>query len=300
MKTAYKILFFAGLLLAGALFFFANKMRSASENSKIVVVDSSGAPYSVAQSIEVAKVSDDARLNEINPIALSHRPVKSLTIPNCKEQPEYRSMRTLLGTVVNKTLERRQNIKAFAKKIDNFREKSGLPIPLGLSAKNLARMGIVFDNCKTICHGNVNQVFVSRLIRGAEIEVLLKNGDLKTFRLHDSGLEIATIDQLNNRGVPFRSWRAPMSDGPWFIRDATLYYKLDVEGLSLGITSGKSSWKVVVTPKNLDELKPVEPEKILGCNTHDQCLQTDAKSGHGPRYFKAPHVCGPAVANASP
>jgi hypothetical protein len=270
--------------LGFSIFYSSKKIRE-NENSSIIIVDEPGTPPPLKPSPDFDKRAPGS-------------PVQPLKIANCVDQPEYLELRKLLGIEVNKTLEKRQKPEEFAKLIDDFRLKNGIPLPLGIASPGSNHLDIVFDNCKTTCHGKVFQVFVSNLLSQDQIELRSLDGTLKRQSLHASGLQTITIDQLDKKGVPFRSWIAPMSDGPWFILKTKLFLKLDISGLALEITAGESRWRVVSMPREMGELKEVPPLKIPGCNLDEQCLQTGGLSKK-VSFFKAPRVCAEAVKHAS-
>lgn len=222
----------------------------------------------------------------------------------CIDQSEYREMHSQLGRLVNQEDLREHHVHEFLKAINEFRSKYGLPLPLGISSNKFESDQVVFNKCKSSCKGKVNQVFVSQLVDGRYLEVLTKDGGLKKLPIHDSGLEVATIDELNGKGVPFRSWNVPITDTDWYVLGNNIYYALDIEGLWLKVDL-KSHWDVVTKPEGLKRLVSVEPQfKIEGCTEDDQCLQTEeTKEGAGgrtgARHFKAPKACAPIVSHAS-
>ena len=164
------------------------------------------------------------------------------------------------------------------------------------SAK-MALEGVVYNNCHPSCKGNVDQVFITRLINGRNIEVLTRTGDLKVFPIHESGIEGVTVDELNAKGVPFRSWVMPVAGSGWYLAENYLYTPLDIEGVSLRADAG-GHWDFVPTPKNSVKLEEIEPAvKFAGCSPEDHCF-VSAASDLNPasiRHFKAPRVCEPVL-----
>jgi hypothetical protein len=119
-----------------------------------------------------------------------------------------------------------------------------------VTSEKLKKEGAVYNNCRSTCKGSVHEVFVSQIIGRRLVEVLTGDGTLKRLKLHDAGLEVASVDELNRKGVPFHSWLAPVSDNDWYIKGNDMYYSLDIEGLWLKINM-LSRWEVVSKPSGL-------------------------------------------------
>jgi hypothetical protein len=213
----------------------------------------------------------------------------------CKELEKYGQVRSELGTIVNKRFMREHETAKWVALIDEFRRTKGLPLAMGVTSANLEKEGVVYNNCKPSCRGAVHQVFVSRIINGRFAEVLTNNGTLKKISLEDGGIAATTIDELNKKGIPFRSWIVPMADGPWFILGNNIYYKLDIEGLYLRISSG-GEWKIVSPPLGAARLFPIAPPKVVGCDMGLGCFTTQDKT---VRRFKAPLACASVVKHAT-
>jgi hypothetical protein len=208
-----------------------------------------------------------------------------MTIPGCTVNSLFSKLKKDLGKVVNNRELRELKRDDFLKEINDFRLQTGLPLPVSVANAKLLLEGAVFNNCRSTCRGSVHEVFVSRIDGTKYIEILQKDETLKKIPLHEAGVEMASIDELNKKGVPFRSWLAPVSDSDWSIKGNFLYFSLDIEGLWLQIDTS-SKWEVVMDPGGLTKLESVdEPLSVPGCNTDEQCLKGAS------RHFKAPRIC---------
>jgi hypothetical protein len=275
-RTVLALGLLAALLAASA--YYAKKMSQ----EKIIILQPSApsADGTQTQPVEVA----------VAPPPLLPSVTQSPPLPEVKKEcvmlPSYQEARSELGLIVNERELREKFRKKFAAKLEIQRKQKGLPLSLGVDATVAEKNGIVFNNCKPSCRGLVHQVFVSGIIKNKFVEVLGQDGKLKKLPLHASGLEILTIDELNKKGVPFRSWTVPMNNGPWFLKGKNIYVGLDIDGVWLKVTD-KGQWSVVPTEKNVPRLIEVDPLKVLGCVNDDLCL-TSLKE---KRNFKAPRAC---------
>lgn len=208
---------------------------------------------------------------------------------NCETMPQYTEFRGRLGAIVNTRSEFRRDNEKFAMAIDDFRKTFGFPLPIAVKSSKLDELGVVYANCQQTCKGTVNQVFASRVIGNRYLEVLGVDGKLKKVNLVKADLEVAILDEVNFKGIPFRSWPVPFLDGPFQIKDNIIYYGLDVGGLALEIkTSGE--WRVVAKPTDATPLEFINPMDVPGCLSVENCFIT---KGDKPRKFKSPKACGP-------
>ncbi len=207
----------------------------------------------------------------------------------CQPQKEYMTFRKDLGTTVNDHLLRQGNRKQFALTVQEWRKKNGLPLSLMIDPSFADQNQIVYNNCKSTCQGRIHQVFASQIEGGKSISILTTNGKLKKFKLHHSGLEVLTLNEVNKKGVPFKSWALPMDDGPWFISGNDIFKSLDIEGVWLKVTT-KGTWSIVPIPKGKQppRLIPTESLPVAGCAQDDLCLTVKSQK----RFFRAPQVCG--------
>jgi len=266
------VLGFIALLLAVSVYFSKKKIDE-KENAPVakIVIDSPS-PEPIVDKDPKKNTEDERQRNG------------PLEIKGCTIQSEFTGMKATLGRIVNSDFDQHRNAE-FSKLVDQFRLKSGLPLPISIGSGKLNRENVVYNNCRSTCNGSVREVFVSQVINGRFIEVLDKNGSLKKLPLHESGLELASVDELNKKGIPFRSWLAPVSANDWYVKDDDLYYSLDISGLWLKIDPS-SNWEVIDTPSDLTKLKNIdEPLRIPGCNQDESCFES------GTRHFKAPRIC---------
>jgi hypothetical protein len=267
------ILFAVAVIFAGSIYFAKKRIETlrASQEQRVVVIDSPSPEPSVAKTNDSgAKNTDDLK-----------GPSETA---GCAIQAEFKKLKSELGKIVNSDIDQHHN-PAFPALIDKFRLTNGIPLPISVGNDKLNQENLVHNNCRSTCNGSVREVFVSQVVGGRSIQVLQKNGTLKKLPLHESGLELASVDELNKKGVPFRSWLAPVSANDWYIKGNDLYYSLDISGLWLKIDP-TSHWEVIDTPADLTKLKAVdEPLKIPGCNNDEHCFESDG------RHFKAPRIC---------
>lgn len=267
-----RLFWFAGILVIGLGLsaYYSKKLKETLDPTPVVVVTAPATkPAVVASAQPVAK---DNKL--------------------CEEQVEYKSWRRELGVQVNDHVTRQYKRNAFAMKIDKFRALHGIPLPLWVDAQEASKEKIVFNNCRPSCRGKVHSVFVSRVIDNKSVEVLNQKGKLIQIPLHKAGVEVLTIDELNKKGVPFRSWQVPVDSGPWYLKANNIYVGLDMEGVWLEV-SEKGSWKVVLIDKAALKLNAVEPLNVAGCHRDENCLSDFNKK----RFFKVPQACSPVVSH---
>jgi hypothetical protein len=228
-----------------------------------------------------------------SPTPLVENPTPEPKPKTCSTQREYLEIHHELGLLVNKNHEIREKQKArFLGLVNNFRSKFGLPFPLAVTSGRAEEQNVVYNNCKSACKGTVNIVFVARVVGNKQIEVLTKSGSLEKLPLHDSGIDIATVNEISGKGIPFRTWRAP-AFSEFYVEGTNLYSPMDIEGLWLRIDS-KSNWQVVSNPPGLAKLQSVEPAaKIAGCHPDEHCFE--AVSGKSKRHFVAPIYCESVV-----
>jgi len=269
------VLFAVALVFGVSIYISSQKikeLKSEKNPEKIVVIDVPTPPPDAAPAV----VSKSSRITE---------PTEPMTIPGCQVSPQFLQLKKDLGMIVNNRELRELKRSEFLKDINDFRLQTGLPLPVSVATAKLVLEGAVFNNCRATCHGSVHEVFVSRIDGTKYIEVLQKDKTLKKIPLHEGGVEMASIDELNKKGIPFRSWLAPVSESDWYIKDNFLYYSLDIEGLWLQIDN-LSRWEVVVDPQGLTKLTTVtEPLSVPGCNNDEECLEGAS------RHFKAPRIC---------
>lgn len=269
---AFWILFAVAVIFAGSIYFAKKRIEDlrASQDQKVVVIDSPS-PEPSAQTQNAAKNS------EVD----TKGPSETF---GCVIQGEFKKLKSELGKIVNSDIDQHHN-PTFPGLIDKFRLTNGIPLPVSIGSDKLDKENLVYNNCRSTCNGSVREVFVSQVLNARSIEVLQKNGNLKKLPLHESGLELASVDELNKKGVPFRSWLAPVSANDWYIKGNDLYYSLDISGLWLKIDP-TSHWEVIDTPEDLTKLKAVEePLKVAGCNNDEHCFESNG------RHFKAPRIC---------
>lgn len=204
----------------------------------------------------------------------------------CDEQPEYKQWRRELARIVNDRHTRQNKKKEFLAKLEKWRKAHGIPVSLGVDSAQAINQQIVFNNCRPSCNGKVHQVFVSQVIQNKTIEVLNKKGKLAKVPLRTSGLEVLTIDELNKKGIPFRSWFMPIDDGSLFIKGNDLYLTLDVEDVWLKV-SAKGQWSLSLSDKKAQKLEKVDPLTVPGCVADEGCYVTADKK----RAFKVPIYC---------
>jgi hypothetical protein len=220
-----------------------------------------------------------------NKLKALRTPQSVVSIPGCKVQPDFIQLKSELGKIVNVQELRERNVPQFLRLINDFRLKSGLPLPVLVSTAKLEKEKAVYNNCRSTCQGSVHEVFAVQVEKARNLQVLLADGSLKSLPLHESGLELASIDELNKKGIPFRSWLAPVSEGDWYISGNNLYYRMDIQGLWLKIDTA-SRWEVVANPPGTSRLNHVdEPLSVPGCNLDEDCLESQG------RHFKAPRIC---------
>lgn len=280
MRTRVFWIFFVLTLVLGASAFLAyEKIKTrplllTPDDSAVVVVPN----------------DDDDKLDPVPSASSNFVP---LDRKHCQEQTQYQEYKKKLGILVNTRSDFRRNDDKFAAAIDKFRRENGFPLPLGVKSRKLEAAKVVYNNCRRICHGAVNLVFVSRVLRDESVEVLSQSGKLTKVGLVRSDLEMAHFNELNNKGVPFRSWQAPMGDGPWFIKGQDLYTRLDIRGLALKMST-QGQWTIVAEPKDAIELKKVaEPLNVSGCTLEEDCFIAEGVN----RKFKAPKTCPSVVGN---
>jgi hypothetical protein len=271
IKRLVGVLGFIAILFAVSIYFSSKKLRESKfEKEKVIVVDAPTPEPSapLPQKRAATNEGDDS--------------ISPSSIRGCKGDPIFKSLRQDLGKIIN---DGKNRDDTFLQIINQFSQKRGLPLPISVDSKKFKKDNIVMNECRPTCQGNVFQIFVTQIIKSRSIEVLTQDGSFKKLPLHDSGLEVASIDELNVKGIPFRSWLAPVSDSDWYIKDTDLYYSLDIPELWLKINP-RSQWEVVRRPKDLLKLQKVdEPLKVPGCNSEEQCLEG------GGRHFKAPQLC---------
>ncbi len=268
------ILFAVAIIFAGSIYFAKKRIEDikAGPDQRVVVIDS--------PSPEPNPENSAGRRNGVGADALKG----PSEIAGCVIQGEFKKMKAELGKIVNSDVDQHHK-PAFPGLIDKFRLTNGIPLPIAVGGDKLNQENVVHNNCRSTCNGSVREVFVSQVIGGRSIQVLQKDGTLKKLPLHESGLELASVDELNKKGVPFRSWLAPVSANDWYIKGSDLYYSLDISGLWLKIDPA-SHWEVIDTPADLNKLKAVEELlKIPGCNNDENCFES------GGRHFKAPRIC---------
>jgi len=202
----------------------------------------------------------------------------------CKEPDLYKTLREELGAIVN-TRYLRDRPKMFVNAIEEFRNHKGLPLPVGINLDKFKSFDLVYS-CKQACPGSVHLVFVSQVKKQQFIEAYTASGKFKQLPIDDSGIELATIDELDSKGVPFQTWRTPMIDGPWYVRGKELFYQTDMEGLWLKIAV-KGEWSVVSNPAAIEKLQGAQPLTVIGCGRDEHCLT----ALNGKRRFKASKVC---------
>lgn len=199
----------------------------------------------------------------------------------CREDSQYKTHRRDLGILINRRDRGAGQYKKLAKAIDNFRNLKGIFVPLGINQEAAKSQDWVFSQCLTLCRKNVRQVMVKDA-RGGRLQILTKKGR------HIAGgdnVQTALVDELNNKGLPFRSWKVPMVDGRFFVKGVYLYYALDIPMLWLRM-SPKGSWNVVKMESGAKELKEVKkPLEVNGCSLEENCFKA------GNRRFKSTKVC---------
>jgi len=274
LLRVFWILFAVALIFVGSAYFAKKRIDvlKSTPDQKVVVIDVPSPEPTVP--IAGNSMKSYERDSKVGPSEIA----------GCVIQDEFRKMKSDLGKLVNSDIDQHHN-PAFPALIDQFRLKNGIPLPVSMGSDKLSKANVVHNNCRSTCNGSVREVFVSQVLKGQLIEVLQSDGTLKKLPLHESGLELASVDELNKKGVPFRSWLAPVSANDWYIKGNDLYYSLDIAGLWLKIDPS-SRWEVIDTPEDLTKLKSVEePLKIPGCNNEENCFES------GTRHFKAPRIC---------
>jgi hypothetical protein len=195
----------------------------------------------------------------------------------CDEQPEYKKWKRELAKIVNNRYTRQNQKKLFLNKLEKWRKSYGLPFSVGIDAGQAVAHQIVFNNCRPAFNGKVHQVFVSQVLGNKSIQVLGKDGKLKEFPLRTSGFEVVTVDELNKKGIPFRSWFVPFDEGMWLVKGNDLYLSFDIEDVWLKISS-KGQWSLATTDKKALKLEKVDPLTIPGCVAEDQCFNAGSRA----------------------
>jgi hypothetical protein len=227
-----------------------------------------------------------------NPIQIGREPAPQLPVVVeaaqkdlvCKQSASFASYRNRLGEIINKSSDTPK-----IKMLEEFKKNFGLPIPVGISQEQLKNHDLVFS-CKPACGEKVHLMFVSNITAGKQegLTALTESGKRVKLRRSIDGVELAIIDELSIKGVPFKSWVVPMASGPWSIIDNDIYYGLDFFGYSLKIKPG-SGWELAKNPQKASVFEKLPPAAIAGCSVNDLCWK--AQAGKITRYFKSPRVC---------
>ncbi len=292
MNPKKKIIFLgiALLFFLGSSFYAAKKLRIGwgDSNSRAIIIgnESTTVENPALSGAPIGKV------NEGN----SGESLGQLDLKNCVANPNFKKYHNELGSIVNDSDLRHHHIPDFIASINEFRRTYGLPVPMNVISKNFDSLDVVYENCRFSCKGAVHQVFISDIIENKMARVLVKDGTLKDIPLHDSGIEATVVDELDKKGVPFRSWKVPATDGPWFVMGSSFYFKLDMENAFLQITKS-GNWHVVSAPVGAAKLELVEPaHSIVGCQPDENCYKS---LGAGTRHFRAPKLCAAVVKHAA-
>ncbi|MCC6277563.1 MAG: hypothetical protein IT289_06590 [Oligoflexia bacterium] len=203
----------------------------------------------------------------------------------CESSPRYVTLRQELGEIVNRISSKDASKKI--KALEEFRLTRGLPIPVGISMTELKGQKLVFS-CRPACGEMVHLMFVSDIDGTEQLKVLAENGELRSLHRSRDGVELLILDELNKKGVPFKSWILPMADGPFFLLEDAIHYPLDVFGYSLE-SSERGRWRVVKANPLARPLTPVDAAQIRGCDVGSRCWVV--QQGKNTRYFKSARVC---------
>ncbi|MBK9294113.1 MAG: hypothetical protein IPM57_06650 [Oligoflexia bacterium] len=195
----------------------------------------------------------------------------------CDEQPEYKKWRRELGRIVNDRYIRQNKKKKFLNDLEKWRKKYGIPLSIGVDAAEALNKQIVFNNCRPAFSGKVHQVFLSELMSNKAAILLNKKGKLQKFAIPTSGLRIVTIDELNKKGVPFRSWFLPVDEGMFYIKGNDLFLSLDIEDVWLKVSS-KGKWSLSLSDKKAIKLEKVDPLTVTGCIVEEECFKAKDRS----------------------
>jgi hypothetical protein len=283
--TGMVVLAFIALGLLISAYFAEKRLNSRSGSTEVIVIDPKTTPVLPAGPNGIAP--QDAQPGQPQVLGSPSAPDLKLdpSQPACKPAPEYTALRREIGVLVN-SYERRNEPKKFIKLLEEFRLGHGLPVPVGLSLDQPAASEVIFDRCQRLCRETVFMAFVSR-VEGGPSALVSTNSGLKSMRLEDSGLRLLTLDELNKKGVPFRSWVLPFSDGPFMVAGLFVYFPLDIFELWLKVDP-KGQWSVGPLPKHALKLESVEAPMVTGCKPGENCFAAGEKK---PRYFKSIRIC---------
>ena len=297
----FGILFVVGVGLLVSIYFSSRKISQSQNGPKeqVVVIDTPTPTPTPAfspvqkdpgvQRDQVAQKDQHVQKDQADPAKLEMAKVEIEKLetgpkekPNCELMPEFKKLKTDLGLMINK---QDGNFSEFLEQINQFRNENGLPIPMLISSDKLEKQNIVYNNCRSSCGGDVHEVFVNQILNRKYVNALTQEGKFFKLALGRGGVELATVDELSNSGVPFRSWPMPASESDWYVFGADLFYRLDIPGIWLK-ANPDMTWEVVAKPKTALHLEAVQDAlSVKGCSLNEKCFQA------GPRHFKAPNLC---------